>query len=89
MKPSDVCKEKTTFVGRFVKFRLEVMTLELMNGQMFQRLMDHILKGLTFVFVQSYLQDVVILSETLEEHVERVQKVMERIEKHYLEIKMK
>lgn len=52
----------------------------------FQRLMYHILQGFPFVLV--YLDDFVIFSNTMEEHLDHVQHVIDRIAKHCFKIKM-
>lgn len=81
------CRDKTTFVCRFGTFRFEVMPFGLMNAPAtFQRLMDRILEELPFVRV--YMDDVIIFSKTLEEHLDHVRLVLERIAKHKLKIKV-
>lgn len=63
------CKEKTKLVCRFGTFQFEHMLFGLMNAlSTFQRLMGSVLQGLDFA--QVYLDDVVILSRSIEEHKE-------------------
>ena len=58
----------TTFVCRYGTYKFEVMPFGLMNvPSTFQRMMDTIVLGLKFVLV--YLDDVVVFSKTLEEHL--------------------
>src|SRR5436309_13497285 len=46
----------------------------------FQRLMDKILEAEIGKFVQVYLDDIIIYSETWEEHLEHIKQVFQRLE---------
>lgn len=84
---SEECKEMTTFVCRFGTFKFEVMTFGLMNSpSTFQRMMDQIVKDFTFVRV--YLDDVVVFSESLIEHIVHLRAVFEAIAKAGLKLKV-
>ena len=48
-------------------------------AQSFQRFIDHLLHGLQFICV--YVDDVLIASSSLDEHIQHVQLVFERFEK--------
>lgn len=70
-------KELTTFkilLGhyqfRFLPFRL--------HGAPFQRLMDHILTGMQN-FAAAYLDDMIIFSETWQEHLQHVKEILSKI----------
>ena len=52
----------------------------------FQNLMEHVLVGLTWNITVPYLDDCIIFSKTLEEHIERLQQVFQRVGKANLEI---
>ena len=54
----------------------------------FQRLMDRVLRGLD-EFAADYLDDVVVFSSTWEEHLEHLQKVMQRLRDAGLTVKLK
>jgi Reverse transcriptase (RNA-dependent DNA polymerase) len=84
---SEACKEKTTFVCKFGNFSFEVMPFGLMNAPAtFQRMMDQILSG--YPFVQVYIDDVVIVSSTLDEHVKHIREAVRLISSHGLKIKL-
>lgn len=83
VRMSKCCKEKTTFVYRYGTFQFEVMPFGLMNApSMFQRMMDKILDGIPFPRV--YLDDVIIFSATLREHVEHVTELVKLVFSHGL-----
>eukprot|EP00737_Agarophyton_chilense_P002014 gb/GEZJ01002279.1/.p1 GENE.gb/GEZJ01002279.1/~~gb/GEZJ01002279.1/.p1 ORF type:complete len:384 (+),score=41.68 gb/GEZJ01002279.1/:2514-3665(+) len=84
---SEACKEKTTFVCRYGTYKFEVMPFELMNApSTFQRMMDEVLRDLPFVMV--YVDDVVISSKTMEEHLAHCREVFHRIGLASLKVKL-
>jgi hypothetical protein len=69
MSPEDI--QKTAIVTPFGLFEYVFMPFGLMNAaQTFQRLMDRLFRSLPFVF--TYLDDHLIASRTLEEHMEHL-----------------
>ena len=81
------CKEMTTFVCRYGTYKFEVMPFGLMNApSTFQRMMDTIFCGVPFVRV--YLDDVVVFSKTLEEHLLHLQQVFDVIDDVGLKLKL-
>ncbi len=69
MSPADI--QKTAIITPFGLFEYLFMPFGLMNAaQTFQRLMDRLFRGLPFVF--TYLDDHLIASRTLEEHMEHL-----------------
>ena len=71
-------QEKTAFATHQGLFEFRVMPFGVMNAPaVFQRLMQRVLSGLQFVSV--YLDDVIVYSETLEEHVSHLRTVFERL----------
>ena len=61
------------------------MPFGVMNAPaMFQQLMQRLLSGLQFVSV--YLHDVIVYSETLEEHVSHLRTIYEQIRKANLKL---
>ena len=71
-------QEKTAFVTHQGLFEFRVMPFGVMNAPaVFQRLMQKVLSGLQFVSV--YLDDVIVYSETLEEHISHLKTVFERL----------
>jgi Reverse transcriptase (RNA-dependent DNA polymerase) len=68
--PSDI--EKTAVITPFGLYEYVRMPFGLRNaGQTFQRLMDQVLRGLDYCFV--YLDDVLVASSTMEEHLEHLE----------------
>jgi hypothetical protein len=73
-------KDKTGFVTPFGTFRYERMAFGLPGApSTFQRVMDAMLVGLRDVEVLVYLDDLLIFSETIEEHVRRMRLVFDRV----------
>ena len=71
-------QEKTAFTTHQGLFEFRVMPFGVMNAPaVFQRLMQRVLSGLQFISV--YLDDVIVYSETLEEHASHLRTVFERL----------
>ena len=74
-------REKTAFSIPHGKFEFNVMTFGLKNaGATYQRMMDIVLSGLPPDRVMAYLDDIIIFSRSLEEHLRDVDKVLEKLE---------
>ena len=87
----DSC-EKTAFITHQGLYEFSVMPFGLKNAPaVFQRLMQRVLMGLNPdkgpSFVSVYLDDVIVFSETLEDHLEHLRKVMKRFVKAGLKLK--
>jgi hypothetical protein len=83
IKPGD--KWKTAFRTRYGLFEYLVMPFGLTNAPAtFQYFMIDILADMVDVFVVVYLDDVLIYSDSLEEHRIHVAKVLERLREHNL-----
>lgn len=52
----------------------------------FQTLMDRVLEGINHKFAMAFLDDVLVYSETLEDHLEHVREVLKRISSAQLTI---
>ncbi|CAI2734883.1 unnamed protein product [Schistosoma spindalis] len=79
MAPEDI--EKTAVITPFGLFEFLRMPFGLKNAaQTFQRFMDEVTRGLDFVF--AYIDDVLIASSSLEEHIQHLQILFERFKKH-------
>ncbi|GFS91746.1 retrovirus-related Pol polyprotein from transposon 297 [Trichonephila clavipes] len=80
LKVADVDQDKTAFVCPFGTYRYLRMPFGLRNAPAtFQRLIDKFRSGLKDVFALSYLDDIIVLSETFEKHLEDLEKVFERL----------
>lgn len=72
LHPSDI--PKTAIITPFGLYEFIKMPFGLRNAaQTFQRLMDHILQGLPFIFV--YLDDILIASPDIEQHYHHLQQL--------------
>ncbi|GFV93573.1 retrovirus-related Pol polyprotein from transposon 297 [Trichonephila clavipes] len=83
VNPAD--QDKTAFVCSFGTFRYKRMPFGLRNAPAtFQRLMDQFRNGLANVNILVYLDDIVVLSETFEQHIEDLRMVFDRLKKFKL-----
>ena len=87
------CREVTAFctpepINGYSHFQWKVMPFGLVNAPAtFQRLMDSVLGGLMDKCVV-YLDDILIFSETLDEHLESIRLVLDRLMEHKLYVKI-
>ena len=82
-------KEKTAFTCHRGLFEFNVMPFGLTNAPaIFQELMNRVLEGLTN-FSVAYLDDILIYSETLTDHLRHIQSVFDRLREHNLRLKLK
>jgi hypothetical protein len=80
-------KEKTAFFTPTGLFYFKVMPFGLCNAPAtYQRLMDRVLKGLTWEKCIFYLDDVIVFAPTFEEHLKRLEQVLERFRRSNLKI---
>lgn len=78
VKPED--RDKTAFTTPFGNFRFKKMPFGLRNApSTFQRLMDRLRSGLTGMLILIYLDDLIILSSTFDEHIRNLRAVLERL----------
>ena len=82
-------RDKTAFVdGRGHHLRYVTMPFGLCNApSTFQRLMEKVLDGMVFDMVVVYLDDVVIFSRSIKEHMEHLKQVFDRFRQHNLKLK--
>ena len=81
-------RDKTTFICLRGMYRYRNMPFGLCNaGATFQRLMDVVMSGLHFEVCLVYLDDIVLFSRTCEEHLERLVRVLGRLESAGLKLK--
>jgi transposase InsO family protein len=81
-------RDKTAFVTRRGTFRFKVLSFGLANApSLFQRLMDLVLVGLTWETCLVFLDDIIVFSETFEQHLERLSAVFVRLQQAQLKLK--
>lgn len=79
--------EKTAFSTERGHYEFLRMPFGLKNApSTFQRLMDHILRGMDNVF--TYLDDVIIVSTSLQEHIHKLKQVFDRFKINNLKIQL-
>ncbi|KAL0287105.1 UNVERIFIED_CONTAM: Retrovirus-related Pol polyprotein from transposon.6 [Sesamum angustifolium] len=80
---------KTTVVTRYGAFKFLVMPFGLTNAPAtFSTMMNQVLHGFLDEFVVVYLDDIVVYSGTLAEHVEHLRQVLTRLHEHELYAKV-
>ena len=73
-------REKSAFVTHNGLYEFLVMPFGLTNsGASFQRLMGHILRGLEYRFALIYIDDIIIFSRSVEEHLVHLEEVFRRL----------
>jgi transposase InsO family protein len=88
VRMNDTDKDKTAFVTREGTFRFRVMPFGLCNaGATFQRLMDIIMSGLNFEICLVYLDDIVLFSSSIDQHMERLRLLLARLRAANLKLK--
>ncbi len=81
-------KQKTAFCIPFGLFEYNHLPYGLSNGpSTFQRLMERIFSDESFQSVLLYLDDVIVFSSTVEQHLERLERVLQRFRHHDLKVK--
>ena len=80
-------KEKTAFTCHYGLFHFNVMPFGLANAPgIFQELMSIVLQGQE-KYALAYLDDVLVFSETRDEHLKHLQRVFDSLRKHNLKLK--
>ena len=81
---SDRCKEYTAFTAdNLGSFQFERMAFGLSNATaMFQRVMEHILQDLMNIIALVYIDDIIIHSTSIKEHLNSLDIVFDRLTQH-------
>ena len=80
--------DKTTFITRKGAFKFKVLPFGLSNAPaVFQRLMNLVMRGLTWEACLVFLDDIVVMSTTFEQHLERLRAVFGRLRSANLKLK--
>ena len=81
-------REKTAFVSSQGLYEFLVMPFGLTNSPpMFQRAMDKVLAGLKWVFCMVYIDDVIVFSKSVDEHLDHLKQVFSRLHDYNLKVK--
>ncbi|GBN34188.1 Retrovirus-related Pol polyprotein from transposon 297, partial [Araneus ventricosus] len=88
IQPED--KEKTAFTTGQGLWQFKVMPFGLCNAPAtFERLMETVLRGLTTEACLVYLDDIIIVRRTFQEHLNNIRKVFQRLQKANLKLSPK
>jgi len=80
--------DKTTIIVRMGTYRFKRVPFELCNaGSTFQRVMDLALNGLNFNMCLVYLDDIIVYSTGVDEHIVRLEKLFEKLRSANLKLK--
>ena len=83
-------RDKTAFITRRGCFRYKVLPFGLTTApSVFQRLMDLVLCGLTYVTCSVYLDEIIVYSRDFDTHVQRLQEVLEKLRGANLKLHVK
>ena len=81
-------RDKTAFICPRGMYRYKTMPFGLCNsGATFQRLMDVVMSGLHLEVCLVYLDDIILFSTTVDEHLERLVRVLDRLRTAGLKLK--
>jgi hypothetical protein len=87
MEPSD--REKTAFITADGLYQFRVMPFGLTNApSTFQRMMDVMLAGLKWNTCLVYLDDIVIFSDSISQHLQRLEVILQRLAQANLKLKL-
>ncbi len=83
-------KEKSAFVVRGGLYQWTVMPFGLCNApSTFERLMENLMRGLQWESLLVYLDDIIVFAKTIEEELDRLREVFERLRQANLKLKPK
>src|SRR6267154_6339677 len=81
-------KDKTSFLTRHGSYRFTAMPCGLCNSPAtFQRLMDVTMVGLNYETCLVYLDDIILFSKTVKEHLVRLRQLLDRLRQANLKLK--
>ena len=81
-------KEKTAFTTKYGLYQFNVMPFGLCNAPgTFERLMETVLRGMQWERAVLYLDDIIIFSDSIQEHMNRLEEVFNRLKEANLTLK--
>ena len=81
-------KEKTSFVTRSGLYQFKVLPFGVTNGPAtFQRLMDITMTGLNYQICLVYLDDIIVMSKDIDQHLDRLVMIFDRLRSSGLKLK--
>ena len=81
-------KEKTSFVTRSGLYQFKVLPFGVTNGPAtFQRLMDITMAGLNYQICLVYLDDIIVMSKDVDQHLDRLVMIFDRLRSSGLKLK--
>ena len=85
---SEDAKSKTAFATPFGLYEFNKMPFGLSNAPAtFQRLMEVVLRGLTFEIALIYLDDIIVFASSMSQHLQRLRMVFQRLREAGLKLK--
>ena len=81
-------REKSAFICPQCLYNFKIMPFELVNApSTFQRLMEWVLRGISWVHGLIYVDDVIVYSETFSQHLQHLRSVFDRLSKVNMTLK--
>ncbi|KAL5020764.1 hypothetical protein ScPMuIL_002155, partial [Solemya velum] len=85
---SEKAKEKTAFTTGYGLYHFNVLAFGLCNApSSFERLMERVLSGLHWKICLIYIDDIIIYSQTFDQHIDRIQQVLDCLHEAGLKLK--
>jgi hypothetical protein len=83
-------REKTAFITKYGMFQFNRMGFGLCNApNTYSRVMNLVLRGLHWKTVLAFLDDILVLGRTFEEHLHNITDVLDRFRSYVLKLKPK
>jgi hypothetical protein len=86
IRPSDI--PKTAFITKYGLYEFTVMSFGLTNAPSFMNLMNSVFMDYLDKFVVVFIDDILIYSQSEEEHADHLKMVLQRLREHQLYAKL-
>ena len=88
IKVKDSDKDKTAFITKYGLFQFTRMSFGLCNApSTYARVMNLVLRGLTWNIVLAFLDDILVMGKSFDDHLSNLRTVFERFRQHGLKLK--